>query len=69
MDRLPYLIGCDRALEVILGSDDFDAALAERHGGINRAILDQEFKAFVEQFARRVASFDELWPAFRRDLE
>ena len=58
VDRLPYLMGRGRALEVILGSDDFDAALAERYGWINRAIPDQEFEAFVEQFARRVASFD-----------
>jgi len=58
VDRLPYLMGRGRALEVILGCDDFDAALAERYGWINRAIPDQEFEAFVEQFARRVASFD-----------
>jgi enoyl-CoA hydratase/carnithine racemase len=58
VDRLPDLMGRGRALEVILGSDDFDAALAELYGWINRAIPDQEFEAFVEQFARRVASFD-----------
>jgi len=58
VDRLPDLMGRGRALEVILGCDDFDAALAERYGWINRAIPDQEFEAFVEQFARRVASFD-----------
>src|SRR5271170_234592 len=58
VDRLPHLMGRGRALEVILGSDDFDAALAERYGWINRAIPDQEFEDFVEQFARRVASFD-----------
>lgn len=58
VDRLPYLMGRGRALEVILGSDDFDAALAERYGWINRAIPDLEFEAFIEQFARRVASFD-----------
>ena len=34
------------------------AAKAERYGWINRAIPDQEFEAFIEQFARRVASFD-----------
>jgi enoyl-CoA hydratase/carnithine racemase len=51
-------MGRRRALEVILGCDDFDAALAERYGWINRAIPDQEFEVFVEQFARRVASFD-----------
>jgi enoyl-CoA hydratase/carnithine racemase len=58
VDRLPFLMGRGRALEVILGCDDFDAALAERYGWINRAIPDQQFEAFVEQFARRVASFD-----------
>ena len=58
VDKLPHLMGRGRALEVILGCDDFDAALAERYGWINRAIPDSEFEAFVEQFARRVASFD-----------
>jgi enoyl-CoA hydratase/carnithine racemase len=58
VDKLPHLLGRGRALEIILGSDDFDAALAERYGWINRAIPDREFEAFVEQFARRVASFD-----------
>ena len=58
VDRLPYLMGRGRALEVILGCDDFDAALAERYGWVNRAIPDSQFEAFVEQFARRVASFD-----------
>jgi len=38
------------------GSDDFDAALAERCGWINRTVPDQGFEALVEQFARRVAS-------------
>lgn len=58
VDRLPHLMGRGRALEVILGCDDFDAALAERYGWVNRAIPDSQFEAFVEQFARRVASFD-----------
>jgi enoyl-CoA hydratase/carnithine racemase len=38
------------------GSDDFDAALAERYGSINRTVPDHGFEALVEQFARRVAS-------------
>lgn len=58
IDRLPQLMGRGRALEVLLGSDDFDADLAERYGWINRAIPDAEFEAFVEAFAQRVASFD-----------
>src|SRR5271168_3861475 len=58
VDRLPHLMGRGRALEVLLGSDDFDADLAERYGWINRAIPDGEFETFVEEFAQRVASFD-----------
>jgi enoyl-CoA hydratase/carnithine racemase len=58
VERLPPLIGRARALEVILGSDDFDAAAAERYGWINRAITDTELDAFVDNLARRIASFD-----------
>jgi enoyl-CoA hydratase/carnithine racemase len=58
IERLPGLMGRGRALEVLLGSDDFDADLAERYGWINRAIPDDEFEAFVEAYAQRVASFD-----------
>jgi len=58
IERLPQLMGRGRALEVLLGSDDFDADLAERYGWINRAIPDAEFEAFVEGFAQRIASFD-----------
>ena len=58
IERLPRLMGRGRALEVLLGSDDFDADLAERYGWINRAIPDADFEAFVEAYAKRVASFD-----------
>ncbi len=58
IEILPQIMGRGRALEVLLGSDDFDADLAERYGWINRAIPDGEFEAFVEEFAQRVASFD-----------
>ncbi|HXL83070.1 MAG TPA: enoyl-CoA hydratase/isomerase family protein [Casimicrobiaceae bacterium] len=59
LERLPRLMGRSRALEVVLGCDDLDAAVAERYGWVNRAIPDHEFEAFVERFARRVASFDQ----------
>src|SRR5262245_51434391 len=58
VERLPRLIGRARALEAILGSDDFDAAMAERYGWINRALPDDELDAFVDDLARRIASFD-----------
>ncbi|MFD1561715.1 enoyl-CoA hydratase/isomerase family protein [Paraburkholderia silviterrae] len=58
MERLPLLTGRARALEIIAGSADFDAATAERYGWINRSIPDVEFDAWIDNFARRVASFD-----------
>jgi len=55
--RLPRLIGRGRALEVILGCDDFDADTAERYGYVNRALPPAELGPFVERLARRIASF------------
>lgn len=54
---LPALIGRGRALEVILSSDDYDAAQAERYGWINRALPDAELGEFVDSLAKRIASF------------
>jgi enoyl-CoA hydratase/carnithine racemase len=56
--RLPLLVGRARALEIVLGADDFDAETAERYGWINRAIPDAELDGFVADFVRRVLSFD-----------
>jgi enoyl-CoA hydratase/carnithine racemase len=58
MERLPALVGSARALEIIASSDDYDALTAERYGWINRAIPDAELDAYVDGFARRLASFD-----------
>lgn len=58
LERLPLLIGRARALEVVIGADDFDADTAERYGWINRALPDAELDAFVERLAGRIASFD-----------
>jgi enoyl-CoA hydratase/carnithine racemase len=55
--RLPLLIGRGRALEVILGSDDLDAATAESWGYLNRALRPVELDGFVDRLARRIASF------------
>ena len=55
--RLPRLIGRGRALEVILGCDDLDAATAERWGYLNRALPPGELRPFVDKLARRIASF------------
>jgi enoyl-CoA hydratase/carnithine racemase len=58
LQRLPLLVGRARALEIVLGGDDFDADTAERYGWINRAIPDAELGEFVANFVRRVVSFD-----------
>jgi enoyl-CoA hydratase/carnithine racemase len=58
LERLPLLVGRARALEIILGSDDFDAATAALYGWINRALPDDDLDDFVDTLARRIASFD-----------
>lgn len=58
LQRLPLLVGRARAIEIILGGDDFDAKTAERYGWINRAIPDAELDSFVANFVRRIVSFD-----------
>jgi enoyl-CoA hydratase/carnithine racemase len=58
LERLTLVTGRSRALEIIVGCQDFDAATAERYGWINRAVPDNELDSIVEQFAQRVASFD-----------
>jgi enoyl-CoA hydratase/carnithine racemase len=55
---LPRLVGRGRALEILLGGEDFSGELAERYGYVNRAIPDDEFEDFVDRFARRVSTFD-----------
>jgi enoyl-CoA hydratase/carnithine racemase len=55
--RLPRLVGRGRALELILGCEDLDAATAERWGLLNRALAPAELRPFVERLARRIASF------------
>ncbi|MCK9687116.1 enoyl-CoA hydratase/isomerase family protein [Scleromatobacter humisilvae] len=55
--RLPRLVGRARALEVLVGCDDFTAEMAERYGFINRALPADELTPFVERLAHRIASF------------
>src|SRR6185437_13357458 len=57
-ERLPPLGGRGRALEIILGANDFDGEAAERYGYVNRALPDTELDGFVDVLARRIASFD-----------
>lgn len=58
MARLADLAGRGRALEVILGADDFRGDLAERYGYVNRALPDDELDGFVDALVRRIAGFE-----------
>jgi enoyl-CoA hydratase/carnithine racemase len=58
MARLPRLIGRNRALEVLLSSDDIRGDLAEAYGYVNRSLPDAELDAYVDALATRIASFD-----------
>jgi enoyl-CoA hydratase/carnithine racemase len=57
-ERLPLLVGRGRALEIVLCANDFDGDTAERYGYVNRALPDAELDSFVDELARRIASFD-----------
>jgi enoyl-CoA hydratase/carnithine racemase len=55
--RLPRLVGRNRALEIILGGDDIDADTLDRWGWLNRALPADELGPFVDRLAARIASF------------
>ena len=58
MAYLPRLVGRGRAIEILIGADDFNGELAERYGYVNRALPDAELDGFVDALATRIASFD-----------
>ena len=58
MARLPHLIGRNRALEVLLSSEDIWGDQAEAYGYVNRALPDTDLDAFVEALGTRIAGFD-----------
>jgi enoyl-CoA hydratase/carnithine racemase len=58
MARLPRLIGRNRALEVLLSSEDIGADQAEAYGYINRALPDSDLDEFGDSLARRISAFD-----------
>jgi enoyl-CoA hydratase/carnithine racemase len=56
--RLPHLVGRGRALEIVLGGIDVDAATLERWGWLNRAFATHdELDTHVDDLARRIAAF------------
>ena len=58
MARLPRQMGRQRALEVLLSSNDIGGELAEAYGYVNRSLPDGELDGFVDALAKRIASFD-----------
>jgi enoyl-CoA hydratase/carnithine racemase len=58
MARLPMLIGRNRAMEVLLSSEDIDGDKAEAYGYVNRALPDAELDAYVDALATRISRFD-----------
>src|ERR1700738_2363664 len=57
-ERLPPLVGRGRALEIILGANDFDGDTAAQYGYVNRALPDKQLDGFVDGLARRMPTFD-----------
>jgi len=58
IELLPRQVSRGRMLEMICGSDEFDAETAAQYGWINRAVPDADFESFVDRFAHRVAGWD-----------
>jgi enoyl-CoA hydratase/carnithine racemase len=58
MARLPHLVGRNRALEILLGSQDIRGEQAEAYGYVNRALPDAELDDYVEALATRISGFD-----------
>jgi enoyl-CoA hydratase/carnithine racemase len=58
MARLPHLVGRNRALEILLGSEDIRGEQAEAYGYVNRALPDAELDDYVDALATRIAGFD-----------
>ncbi|GAB3590428.1 enoyl-CoA hydratase/isomerase family protein [Hymenobacter daeguensis] len=57
LEYLPLLAGRSRALEILVGSNDFDADTAAQYGWINRALPDAELDDFVNDLAIRISTY------------
>jgi enoyl-CoA hydratase/carnithine racemase len=57
IQHLTRLMGRSRALEVLLGAEDYCAELAEQYGWINRALPAATLGDFVRALAHRIAGF------------
>ncbi|WP_078428083.1 enoyl-CoA hydratase/isomerase family protein [Alkalihalobacterium alkalinitrilicum] len=57
LQRLTKLTGRGRALEILLSGMDYDAVTAEKYGWLNRALPKDELDSFVDNMAKRMASY------------
>ncbi|PWJ41815.1 enoyl-CoA hydratase/isomerase family protein [Sediminitomix flava] len=55
--RMARQVGLGKALEIILGSKDWDADEAEKFGTINKALDPDEIGPYVDALAERIALF------------
>jgi enoyl-CoA hydratase/carnithine racemase len=58
MARLPQVMGRNRAMEVLLSSQDIYGDQAEAYGYVNRTLPDAELDAHVDALATRISVFD-----------
>ncbi|KAL7903686.1 ClpP/crotonase-like domain-containing protein [Trichoderma velutinum] len=68
IELLPKHVSRSRMLEIICGSDEFDATTAADYGWINRAVPDTDLDDFVDQFARRVSGWHKPALALAKEL-
>src|SRR5258708_17231088 len=54
-ERLPPLVGRGRALEIVLGANDFDGDTAAQYGYVNRALPDVELDGILDALARPIS--------------
>ena len=55
--RMARQVGLGKALEIILGAQDWDADQAEKWGTINKALDPDEIGPYVDALAKRIAQF------------
>ena len=60
MARLPQVMGRNRAMEVLLSSQDIYGDQAEAYGYVNRTLPDAELDAHVDSLATRISSVRQM---------
>jgi enoyl-CoA hydratase/carnithine racemase len=60
LERMPLVTGRSRAMEIILGGEDFDADTAERYGWINRSKLATRVANRSVKASRSASGMDRL---------